>query len=182
MYDLQYVRIGAGNGLHPTGDRPLPERILSTCLTPKGANRPQRVYKTSISRSWATFDKTDYLRSLHVPATPLPIVYAATALLKYVWMLPKPERWLCRTKKKYGVWRKVYSCKKQVFSCCYWFIDGYVYLWPAPSHYLNQCWVIVNWTLTNEIQWNRNLNLRIFIHKNATENVVWETAAILSRP
>ena len=23
-----------------------------------------------------------------------------------------------------------------------------------PSHYLNQCWVIVNWTLRNKLQWN----------------------------
>ena len=25
--------------------------------------------------------------------------------------------------------------------------------WSAPSHYLNQCWKIVNWTLRNKIQW-----------------------------
>ena len=24
----------------------------------------------------------------------------------------------------------------------------------APSHYLNQCWNIVNWTLGNKLQWN----------------------------
>ena len=51
----------------------------------------------------------------------------------------------------------------------------------APSHYLNQCWNIVNWTLGNKLQWNLNRNLNIFIEENAFENV-WKMAAILSRP
>ena len=53
--------------------------------------------------------------------------------------------------------------------------------WLAQSHYLNQCWNIVNWTLTNELQWNCNRNSYIFIQENAFENyVVWKMAAILS--
>ena len=54
--------------------------------------------------------------------------------------------------------------------------------WPAPSHYLNQCWIIVNWTLRNKLQWNLNQNSNILIQENALESVVCETAAILSRP
>ena len=50
----------------------------------------------------------------------------------------------------------------------------------APSHYLNQCWNIVNWTLGNKIQWNLIQNLYIFIQENAFENV-WKTVAILSQ-
>ena len=53
---------------------------------------------------------------------------------------------------------------------------------PAPSHYLNQCWNIVNWTPGNKLQWNLNRNLYIFIQENALENIVWKIAAILSRP
>ena len=53
--------------------------------------------------------------------------------------------------------------------------------WPALSHYLNQCWNIVNWTPVHEIQWNLNPNSNIFIQENAFENVVWKMAAILSR-
>ena len=30
----------------------------------------------------------------------------------------------------------------------------------------NQCWVIVNWTLLNKLQWNFNQNTKLFIHKN----------------
>ena len=43
-----------------------------------------------------------------------------------------------------------------------------------PSHYLNQCWVIVNWTVRNKLvkQWNLNRNFIIFIKENALENVV----------
>ena len=51
-----------------------------------------------------------------------------------------------------------------------------------PSHYLNQCWNIVNWTLGNKIQWNLNRNSYIFIQENTFENVVWKMAAILSLP
>ena len=52
----------------------------------------------------------------------------------------------------------------------------------APSHYLNQWWNIVNWTLRNKLQWNFNRNLIIFIQENPFQNVVWKMAAILSRP
>ena len=54
--------------------------------------------------------------------------------------------------------------------------------WTAPSHYLNQCWTIVNWTLGNKLQWNLNRNSYIFIQENVFENVVWKIAAIFSQP
>ena len=50
----------------------------------------------------------------------------------------------------------------------------------APSHYLNQCLNIVNWTLRNKLQWNINQNSYSFIQENAFENVVWKIAAILA--
>ena len=37
-----------------------------------------------------------------------------------------------------------------------------------------------NWTLRNKLQWNFNQNAKLFIHENASENIVCETAAILS--
>ena len=52
----------------------------------------------------------------------------------------------------------------------------------ATSHYLNQCWNIVNWILRNKLQWYFNRNSDIFIQENALENVVCEMASILSRP
>ena len=52
----------------------------------------------------------------------------------------------------------------------------------APSHYLNQCWNIVNWTFRNKLQWNFNRNSNIFIQVFAFENVVRKMAFILSRP
>ena len=58
----------------------------------------------------------------------------------------------------------------------YWLV---AYL--APSHYLNQCWVLVNWTLRNKLQRNFNQNTKLFIHKSASENIVCEMVAILSR-
>ena len=52
---------------------------------------------------------------------------------------------------------------------------------PAPSHYLNQCWLIVSWNLRNKLQWNLKRKTKRFIHENAFENVVCEMAVILSR-
>ena len=49
----------------------------------------------------------------------------------------------------------------------------------APSHYLNQCWVLINWTLRNNHQWNFNQNTKLFIHKNVSENIVCEMVAKL---
>ena len=49
------------------------------------------------------------------------------------------------------------------------------------SHYLNQCFVTANGTFRNKLQWNFNQNATLFIHKNASENIVCEMAAILSR-
>ena len=55
-------------------------------------------------------------------------------------------------------------------------------IWLAPSHYLNQCWIIVNWALKNKLQWNFNQNSYIFIQEYAFENIICEMAAILSQP
>ena len=35
----------------------------------------------------------------------------------------------------------------------HWFRHWLV-AYSAPSHYLNQCWIIVNWTLRNKLLWN----------------------------
>ena len=63
----------------------------------------------------------------------------------------------------------------------HWFILWLV-AWTVPSHYLNQYWIIVNWTLANIFQWKFNQNTTIFIEENACENVVCEMPSILSRP
>ena len=37
----------------------------------------------------------------------------------------------------------------------HWF-RWWLVAWLTPTHYLNQCWNIVNWTLWNKIKWNLN--------------------------
>ena len=54
--------------------------------------------------------------------------------------------------------------------------------WPAPSHYLNQCWNLINRTLRNKLQWNYNRTSWILLQENEFEKVVWKMAAIFSRP
>ena len=54
--------------------------------------------------------------------------------------------------------------------------------WAAPSHYLNQFWNSVNWTLGDIFQRNYNQNKKVFIKQNAFENVVWKMAVVLSWP
>ena len=60
--------------------------------------------------------------------------------------------------------------------------DNGLVAWSALSHYLNQCWNIVNLTLMNKLQWNFNRNCNIFIQENVFASVVCEMAVMLSRP
>ena len=63
-----------------------------------------------------------------------------------------------------------------------WIVTPLLVAWTAPSHYLNQCWNIVNWALGNKLQWNFNRNSNIFIEENTFENVVCKMLLISSRP
>ena len=51
----------------------------------------------------------------------------------------------------------------------------------APTYYLNQCWLIVNYLLRNKLQWNSNQHTKRFINENAFKSVVCDMAVILSR-
>ena len=62
----------------------------------------------------------------------------------------------------------------------HWF-RWWLVTYSAPSHYLNQCCVIVNWKLTNKLQWNFNQNTNFLIHEIASEKIVCEMVAILSK-
>ena len=55
------------------------------------------------------------------------------------------------------------------------------FAYSAPRHYLIQCWIIVNRTHMNKLQWNVNQHTTFFIRENASENIVREMVAILSR-
>ena len=52
----------------------------------------------------------------------------------------------------------------------------------VPSHYPNQCWHIVNWTLGNKLQWNSNRNTKLLTWKCVwiEEAAVCEITAIFS--
>ena len=50
----------------------------------------------------------------------------------------------------------------------------------APSHYLNQCWNNVNWTIKNKFS-GIFIKIDIFFQDSAFEYVVWKLAAILYR-
>ena len=56
----------------------------------------------------------------------------------------------------------------QVMSCCL----------SAPSHYLHQCWLVVNGTLRNKVQWSFNPKLNIIID----EIVFWRCRRPKWRP
>ena len=51
----------------------------------------------------------------------------------------------------------------------------------ASSHYMIQCWLIVDWTLRNQLRWNIYHNSNISIEENAFENVVFNFPAKWSR-
>ena len=50
----------------------------------------------------------------------------------------------------------------------------------ATSHYLNRCWLNVDFSLGNKLQRNWKQNTKLFLHENAFKNIVCETAAISS--
>ena len=60
--------------------------------------------------------------------------------------------------------------------------DNWLVAWTVPSHYLNQCSDIVNWTSGNKLQWNFDPNSNSLILENAFLNVMWKMASILSWP
>ena len=63
----------------------------------------------------------------------------------------------------------------------WWLGAVWLVAYTALSHHLKQCWVIVNCTITNKLQRNFNQNTKLFIQKNAYENIVCEIAVIVSR-
>ena len=54
----------------------------------------------------------------------------------------------------------------------------------APSHYLNQCWLIESSQPLgmNESQWKLDWNMTIFIQENEFEHVICKMGSILSQP
>ena len=50
-----------------------------------------------------------------------------------------------------------------------------------PSHYLGQCWLIVNQTLGNRFQWILNQNI-IFIEENAHDIAIYKNVSHFSMP
>ena len=53
----------------------------------------------------------------------------------------------------------------------HWFLQRLVTC-LAPSHYLNQCWLISNWTYRNKLGWNLNQNAKKCKQENKWENIV----------
>ena len=64
-----------------------------------------------------------------------------------------------------AIWReRSGSTLAQVMACCL----------TAPRHYLNQCWIIADWTFKNKILLNFNQNTQVVFQKSAFETAVWE--------
>ena len=88
---------------------------------------------------------------------------------------------LIKNKKKFVNSLRPNDAYMRQYTNNHWFRQWLV-AWPAPSHYLNQCWNIVIWAHRDKLQWTLNRNSCIFIQQNAFENVVWKMVAILCRP
>ena len=59
-----------------------------------------------------------------------------------------------------------------IISHIWWCCLCNLFACPASSHYLNQCWLIVNWTPGNNFQCNLNRNHIVLIQENTFEIVV----------
>ena len=64
--------------------------------------------------------------------------------------------------------------------CHHWF-SQWLGAFSAPSHYLNQCWLIINCTLRNKCEWSLKRNKDIFSQANVIETIVVNMAATLFR-
>ena len=65
------------------------------------------------------------------------------------------------------IW-SIFYCITEITTPIWWFhLDFCIYIWSAPSHYLNQCWNIVNSKLRNKLVLNIKRNSYIFIQENA---------------
>ena len=73
------------------------------------------------------------------------------------------------------VWWRIYASIDLVIIGSY---DGFVAC-SAPSHYLNRCWLIENWTPWNKLLWNLNQNVIISSQEIAFANVVCIISTIL---
>ena len=56
----------------------------------------------------------------------------------------------------------------------HWFREWLV-TYSAPSHYLKQCWFVVNLALRNKVQWNFNQNVKLSFKKMhlKTSSAIW---------
>ena len=119
---------------------------------------------------WHTFEKLiieGYSHSSHWPRNSLWFSYWQDG---HKIVLSKDQgHWLSCNSQLFSFSLRAISFNITILSCWYW---------SAPSHYLNQCWDIVNWTPKNKLQWNFNRNSYIFIKKIPFQNLVWKMAAI----
>ena len=181
------ILVGIGSGNCQFGTKPVPEPMLSYCQSnPRKHILTQFYYKCNdfhswkyisnvvcnmsaiSSRPWCVTSLTCKLQHSHqnnsYPDIHVCISYThqyTFTALKFVFLLLAPH-----------------ICVNE--SGQHWFRQWLV-AYLAPSHYLNQCWNIANWTLRNKIHWNLNRNSYIFIQENASENIVCEMASVLSR-
>ena len=79
--------------------------------------------------------------------------------ISYLWEEEPSINWICLTH-----WGQVtHICIGNLRH--HWFRKWLVTC-LATSHYLNQCWVIINLTLKKKLQWNFNQNTKLFVHEN----------------
>ena len=83
-------------------------------------------------------------------------------------------------------WWNLFNSSPPFAYICQWTRSALGHRWwlvvcLAPSHYLNQYWFIVNWTLRNKLHWNFNQNSIFSLKKMHLEMSSAKVAAILSR-
>ena len=73
--------------------------------------------------------------------------------------------------RSYNIWANIY--------CLGCSLLGEISLWHRtvltycllPSHYQNQCWLIVNWTFGNKLRWNSNWKFNHLLH---SRKCIWK--------
>ena len=132
---LWSVNTGSGNGLV----HPLPEPMLTQISLPYGVTRPQ----------WVSWPSSNYLQHGEIPMPGKTVLILRQGPGSPKWNLCMPQVWPavahCGLVMLYGITDLCQHSFKLWLGTCL-----------VQSHYLNQCWLIVNWTIRIKLQRNSN--------------------------
>ena len=99
-----------------------------------------------------------------------------TAFIDNIWFIQQPHHAKSKSDLVNGIQQPNWICERSAYLIHWGRVThtcvgniGHHWFWSAPSHYLNQCWHIINCNIVNKLQWNFNRNQDIFTQEKVFE-------------